>query len=222
MDEDGESIAFSSDLEFESDKEEGLRSEPVSENSIQVDEAENGGEEEEEEERQAASIKIDMSKLTKRQRSLYYNEQVELMDIDSVENEGKAVKSQENQLRRSEKARRKKHQTEIKLETTKQATIDKLLNRSVKKRKSAVQAETTPSQAEASVVPPGVYRYVDSAKFPFAFLIIQSGDEKGFANNEICMKQSCLICKNESKYATKAGIRVCSLDCYRLANQMEA
>lgn len=208
MDDEAESIAFSSDLDFESEKsEDSIQAEPEVEQQEQE-------QEEEEQEEESATIKIDMTKLTRRQRSMYYNEQVDFMDIDSVTAEESKVKNEENALRRSEKARRKKHQNEAKLESTKQATIDKLLNRSVKKKKNSTATESEASK-EAHLKE-GICRLIDSARMPNSLLIFHANDaniNQLFKSKPQPKRSPCVTCKGISKFATRTGARVCSLRC---------
>ena len=139
----------------------------------------------------------------------------------------------EQSLKKSEKSRRRKLQRDLKLEETKRATIDRLLQKQPKNIVTEQQADTETSEQAAQerreqdlILKPGMIRYIDNARqstltFP---------DEETYENcikefkpvilasmSFVQVKGTCQVCNVEpSKYTHPSKGKVfCSLKCYK-------
>lgn len=153
------------------------------------DDGDDGGEAEEEgssEEDEAAIIQsilqpqIDTSKKTARQKAKETGavDHLEFLPTDRMSKTKPILTEEELALKKSENARKRKNQTEKKLDEEKQETINRLLNKQAGKRKGAVKQLTAAdtagledaeeaAQAQAQVrktrpVPVGMIRYVSN------------------------------------------------------------
>ena len=139
------------------------------------------------------------------------------------------VISNEQALKMSEKSRRRKLQRAQKIEETKRATIDRLLQKQKKTptapsaaEEAAIKEAEKVALEDESVLKPGMIRYIDRP----AETILQFPDESTF--NAVMFdfipkpiqndNRSCQICKTrESKYTYPANGRFfCSLSCFKL------
>lgn len=134
------------------------------------------------------------------------------------------VISNEQALKMSEKSRRRKLQRAQKIEETKRATIDRLLQKQKKTTPAPIE-ETVTKEAtleDESILKPGMIRYIDRPNET----VLQFPDESTFntALSDFVPKplqsqeRVCQICKTcESKYTHPANGRFfCSLSCYKL------
>lgn len=139
------------------------------------------------------------------------------------------VISNEQALKLSEKSRRRKLQRAQKIEETKRATIDRLLQKQKKTpiapsaaEEAAIKEAEKEALEDGSVLKPGMIRYIDRP----TETILQFPDESTFhaAISDFIPKplqnqdRSCQICEAmESKYTHPAnGQFFCSLSCFKL------
>lgn len=168
--------------------------------------------------------------LTARQRAkLEGGIQDPLLIESNNQHQGTDVISNEQSLKLSEKSRRRKLQRAQKIEETKRATIDRLLQKQ-KKTPAAPSADEDAAIKEAervakegeSILKPGIIRYIDRPDetvllFPDDSTfnnIIADFSPKPLLNSD----RYCQICKaNNSKYIHPAnGKFFCNLSCYKL------
>lgn len=135
------------------------------------------------------------------------------------------IVSNEQALKMSEKSRRRKLQRAQKIEETKRATIDRLLQKQKKTPAPSTEeiiTENVESSIDEFLLNPGMMRYIDSQ----TGTALQFPDESTF-NTALATftpktlqtrVRSCQICKaNESKYTYPVnGQFFCSLNCYKL------
>lgn len=126
---------------------------------------------------------IDTSKKTARQKAKETGavDHLEFLPIDRMSKVKPALTAEELALKKSENARKRKNQTEKKLDEEKQETINRLLNKQAGKRKGAVKQlsaadtaglEELEEAAQAQVrktrpVPLGMIRYVSNKEGSF-------------------------------------------------------
>lgn len=189
---------------------------------------------EEEEEEQAEEIAKE--RLTKRQRTLYYDEQDSSL-LKGIDEDLFPKKDNKNDdLLRIEKAKKRKLQSEQKLEQVKQQTIEKLLRaknsnngaevvkgKKGRKPKKPVSSNSTPVTLDSpTIIAKNVeslkdnqIRFVDSQKFPFCFLVVPKESDLFccFRTAEKGGLKNCEGCGKPSKYWTSTNKRSCSLIC---------
>lgn len=134
--------------------------------------------------------------------------------------------SSEQALKLSEKSRRRKLQRAQKIEETKRATIDRLLQKQKKTPAPSNDVEATDSETvqneDESVLKTGTVRFIDRPNETF----LQFPDESTYQTvlsdfiqpKTEFIRKKCQIChKNESKYThPRSGHLFCSLSCYKL------
>lgn len=146
---------------------------------------------------------------------------------------GATVVTDEQALRNSEKSRRRKLQRDAKMEETKRATIDRLLQ---KQKKPAAATENQSEETDGSkdslsslnILQPGTVRFIDNSNGPFLHFA-DPESLQSFASDIVaparrsCRDSLCQICKtNPGKYVHPAsGQSFCSLSCYKLIKWAE-
>ncbi|KAI9490858.1 PAPA-1-like conserved region-domain-containing protein [Zychaea mexicana] len=161
--------------------------------------------------------------MTKRQRAKYYNEQEDekYLELPMESNRKKSLTQEEQALKRSEVARRRKHQSAQRAEKDKEDTINRLLKKQASKSKRIIKDDQDSNQTNTPVkmTPSNSVRYTSTSAGSQLSLPTSLLDE--LTNN--CMQRvTCVIhgCKNEKKYIAKAsGKAVCSLEHYKLAER---
>lgn len=141
--------------------------------------------------------------------------------------EGADTLSSEQALKLSEKSRRRKLQRAQKIEETKRATIDRLLQKQKKTPVPSNESELKDSETahieDESVLKPGTVRFIDRP----SETLLQFPDDSTYQTvlsdfappkHKDQSVKKCQICqKNESKYThPRSGQLFCSLPCYKL------
>eukprot|EP00002_Diphylleia_rotans_P037692 TRINITY_DN8448_c0_g1_i1.p1 TRINITY_DN8448_c0_g1~~TRINITY_DN8448_c0_g1_i1.p1 ORF type:complete len:415 (+),score=118.39 TRINITY_DN8448_c0_g1_i1:52-1296(+) len=142
------------------------------------------------------------------------------------------IMTEEDLLKKKEKANRRRLQKILQEEALKEITIQKLLRRAEKTKK-----EIEKPQKSVDLPCPG-YRYVDysgnsskgdPSRRPSVHLILGTDTEidedfwqqKQF-NGYPQSRPPCVVCSNESKYSHKSGQRICGLACYKQIEAQQA
>ena len=113
----------------------------------------------------------------------------------------------EEDEKREEKRRKRRREAKDKMEREKQAVIDKLLNKGMKKQR--IDKEVVEEKPKEICFDS---RYIDNKRI--TLLIVK--DVKLEENEVRKRKAKCSNCKSDSKfYHSKNGKRICSLECYR-------
>ncbi|KAI8136992.1 PAPA-1-like conserved region-domain-containing protein [Fennellomyces sp. T-0311] len=165
--------------------------------------------------------------MTKRQRAKYYqddDEQKLFLTLLSESNKKKNLSKEEQALKRSEVARRRKHQSAQRAEKDKADTINRLLKKQASKSKRVIKDDVDPSPSATHLPPADSVRYTTTTSGSHLSLPDSLLDELLVSSKHrpVPRKVACEIsgCKNEKKYVAKAsGKAVCSLEHYRLAER---
>ncbi|KAJ9074869.1 INO80 complex subunit B [Entomophthora muscae] len=161
--------------------------------------------------------------LTKRQKAKYLDEYTEELQELKEESRKKHFTAEELALRRSETARRRKHQSQQKAEKDKLETINRLLKKQANKKSRADQQRENLHDPEMPTSPPKYIRYIASSNgestlsFPeeYTYLVDEFKKEAVVPiPRPVCMAENCNLPK---KYCHPKTLKVsCSLDHYRL------
>ncbi len=182
------------------------------------DDGEEGGEVEED---QPSS-----QRLTARQRALLSNPEPTPVLLTHLK--AKPELSEEELLRRAEKTRKRQHLRDQKLEESKQATIQRLLQKQGSKSKKMRDASADGLHSNESAVmeekPFEGIRYIDTME---ATQLLITNDALftalfGGHHSPTSIKTKCSSpgCSHPRKYTTaKTNMPVCSLECYRKVNK---
>ena len=146
--------------------------------------------------------------------------------IDLKEADNSTVLTDEQALRKSEKSRRRKLQRDAKIEETKRATIDRLLQKQKKptapENQSEGQLDESKDSHQLEALLPGTLRFISNSHGSF-LKFADSESLQSFVSGFSAPRQSghdslCKICKkNQSKYVHPLnGKSFCSLSCYKL------
>ena len=135
-----------------------------------------------------------------------------------------AALTDEQALRKSEKSRRRKLQRDAKMEETKRATIDRLLQKQKKPVTVENQSEVQSDESAAlAILKPGIVRFIDTSNgsclhFADPETLQAFVSEFSAASRQSCHDSVCQICKkNQSKYVHPSnGQPFCSISCYKL------
>lgn len=167
-------------------------------------------------------IKTFSKPLTKRQKAKYFDEYTEELQELKEESRKKHLTEEELALRRSETARKRKHQSQQKAEKDKIETINRLLKKQASKKSRADQQKESHQDLERPASPPKFIRYISSSggstlSFPEEALHLLE-EFKQVANypptKPLCMVENC---NKPTKYRHPKTQKVsCSLDHYRL------
>ncbi|KAI8970935.1 PAPA-1-like conserved region-domain-containing protein [Pilobolus umbonatus] len=165
--------------------------------------------------------------MTKRQRAKMYHEIPEdYLELPMDSGKKKHLTEEEEQLRKSEVARRRKNQSIQRAEKDKADTINRLLKKQASKSKRIIddtEDKQTPHEKLMKQEDPHRIRYINTIKgsqlnIPSIYTL-----EQIFGINKhthpITKKSHCEVkgCNNNRKYTTKKhGRSVCSLEHYRL------
>ena len=135
----------------------------------------------------------------------------------------------EQALRKSEKSRRRKLQRDAKMEETKRATIERLLQKQKKpganENNPEEQAdETTDPVEDLNALKPGIVRFIDNASSGPCLHFADPETFQSFVSEfhakprQSCHDLICQICKkNQSKYIHPRNAQpFCSISCYKL------
>lgn len=168
--------------------------------------------------------------LTARQRAKLTepDNHITITPIESIS----SILTDEQSLKKSEKSRRRKLQRDLKLEETKRATIDRLLQKPPKVIAEQVNPETTAQAQERRnkdlMLKPDMIRYTDNSTqstitFPDNETFekyIQQFTNSASSRPFDCSKSRkiCQVCNSEPKKYTHptSGQAFCSLNCYKL------
>jgi INO80 complex subunit B len=136
--------------------------------------------------------------------------------------------TEEELLIKSEKSRRRKHQREQKIEESKTATIQRLLEKQGSRSKKMMPnsnepgAEVEPNAVKREELPPGSSRYLDSKEETKLFLVpdVYYNGLTRTAERTDAILCSGPGCKNLKRYTHSGLLKpVCSLSCYRLVKK---
>lgn len=172
---------------------------------------------------------VTSNKLTARQRSIIMAETMSMESSPSLESMSALPRelTEEEQLKKSEKSRRRKHLRDQKLEQSKADTIQRLLQKQSTRSKKMRQQEVI---SEEKAVKAGFW---DAPVRASAIRLTARKDKtmamlgknvpslmdkvEGYPKVEGCAAKGC---GRPKKYAhSKLGIPICSLECYRLVNK---
>ncbi|OLL22149.1 INO80 complex subunit 2 [Neolecta irregularis DAH-3] len=173
----------------------------------------------------------EISKMTKRQRAKVEDHGDTLLELSNAPQTRKTLTAEEQALRRSEIARKRKNHTEQKLEEEKVDTINRLLKKQAVRRKSKkieedVGADDDVSTAGQQLPPrPISTRWIDNKDgtvlgVPDAWLETRFGEF--FASQAKIQppkpRDRCASCGGEGKYRSIAfsGKRACSIQCLKV------
>lgn len=165
--------------------------------------------------------------LTARQRAKLTNE-----DEEVTEETEQVMLTDEQTLKNSEKSRRRKLQRDAKVEETKRATIDRLLQKQQKKTPSKEEVEASEALQKATdkelkeaqqILSHGTVRFINREKeslveFPDMETFAQYTQEFLLPANKIKSTATCEVCsKNTAKYThPSTGKAFCSISCYKV------
>ena len=136
--------------------------------------------------------------------------QGELTELVELPNERKV---QVDAVKRAEKLKKRRHERAQRLEDEKQATVDKLLNKSTTKRKRKEEVVQKVANEELTTK----FIYIDSEKNDHVLLIVPEDFEIANETSLETRPGNC-SCGKQSRYShPELEIRVCSLECYRRA-----
>ncbi|KAG1382588.1 hypothetical protein G6F61_002132 [Rhizopus arrhizus] len=189
--------------------------------SEEEEEEEGGiGEENEEEEEEEEEV-FQNKPMTKRQRAKLNREEPEdYLQLPMDTGKKKSLTEEEEQLRKSEVARRRKNQSIQRAEKDKADTINRLLKKQASKAKRAI--EDTEETVQKKQSDPKQLNYVHNLNgsrlsIPSAYTIEQVFNN--IKRPEPLPTKTCQVegCSNHRKYtAKKSGKSVCSLEHYKL------
>lgn len=162
-------------IEEEEEEEEPEEDEVMNDEEIE-EELEDSEEDEEAIIRSIRQPLVDTSKKTARQKAKETGavDHLEFLPIDKNSKVKPVLTAEEAALRKSENARKRKNQTEKKLDEEKQETINRLLNKQATKKKGAVRVgaalDSVPDEAEEGTtavkktrpLPLGMIRYINN------------------------------------------------------------
>ncbi|KAI7882901.1 hypothetical protein K492DRAFT_175824 [Lichtheimia hyalospora FSU 10163] len=165
--------------------------------------------------------------LTKRQRAKFNNDgPEEFLELPMDSGKKKNILTEEEQtLRRSEVARRRKNQSIQRAEKDKEDTINRLLKKQASKSRKVIKDdanEEKDTKAPKRVMPPDTIKYVNDAKGSVLMIpsivaveqVFGHPPRKSSSSPSICQVDGCNASK---KYvASKSGKAVCSLEHYKL------
>lgn len=162
--------------------------------------------------------------MTKRQRAKMYHEIPEdYLELPMDSGKKKHLTEEEEQLRKSEVARRRKNQSIQRAEKDKADTINRLLKKQASKSKRIIddtEDKQTPHEKLMKLEDPHRIRYVNTVhgsqlNIPYIYSLEQIFGSQH--HPRLLKKMHCDIegCKEYRKYTTHNGIAVCSLAHYK-------
>ncbi|KAL1927464.1 hypothetical protein VTP01DRAFT_3701 [Rhizomucor pusillus] len=169
--------------------------------------------------------------LTKRQRAKLNNDTTEeYLELPMESMKKKHLTAEEQSLRRSEVARRRKNQSIQRAEKDKQDTINRLLKKQASKSRRVIKEdatddkETAVSRRERLIKDKNLVRYVNKAEgsllaIPESIKVEDIFGVRTQTSSQNLVKAKCEAdgCDNPKKYtAKKSGKAVCSLEHYKL------
>ncbi|CDS03728.1 hypothetical protein LRAMOSA01129 [Lichtheimia ramosa] len=194
----------------------------------QVVEEEEEDEEEEDDEGDDLEV-VSNRPLTKRQRAKFNNEEPdEFLELPMDTGKKKHVLTEEEQtLRRSEVARRRKNQSIQRAEKDKEDTINRLLKKQASKSRKVIKEDANDekdTKAPKRAMPPDTIKYVNDAKgslliIPSIVPVEQVFGHPPTKSSSSSSPSTCQVdgCNASKKYvASKSGKAVCSLEHYKL------
>ncbi|CDH48280.1 hypothetical protein RO3G_14167 [Lichtheimia corymbifera JMRC:FSU:9682] len=185
-------------------------------------------EEEEEDDDEGDDLEVVSNRpLTKRQRAKFNNDgPEEFLELPMDSGKKKNILTEEEQtLRRSEVARRRKNQSIQRAEKDKEDTINRLLKKQASKSRKVIKDdanEEKDSRAPKRVMPPDTIKYVNDAKGSVLMIPSVVAVEQIFGHpprKSSPAPNTCQVdgCNASKKYvASKSGKAVCSLEHYRV------
>ncbi|KAJ8655943.1 hypothetical protein O0I10_008383 [Lichtheimia ornata] len=184
--------------------------------------------EEEEEDDEGDDLEVVSNRpLTKRQRAKFNNDgPEEFLELPMDSGKKNVLTEEEQALRRSEVARRRKNQSIQRAEKDKEDTINRLLKKQASKSRKVIKDdanEEKDNRAPKRVMPPDTIKYVNDAKGSVLMIPSVVAIEQVFghpprksssSSPSICQVDGC----NASKryVASKSGKAVCSLEHYKV------
>ncbi|KAI7855033.1 PAPA-1-like conserved region-domain-containing protein [Circinella umbellata] len=171
--------------------------------------------------------------MTKRQRAKYNNnnndeqeEDDQFLELPMERNRKKALTEEEQALKRSEVARRRKHQSVQRAEKDKADTINRLLKKQASKSKRVIKDEMNGDNHSIAnkLIPGESVRYTSTTNgsqlsLPSSLLdeLVHHSMKRPIPRKIICEIRGC---QNKKKYTAKtSGKAVCSLAHYQIAEQ---
>jgi INO80 complex subunit B len=165
-------------------------------------------------------------RMTARQRALQNKEQEHEVDIKVTNGNNKRGRkrslTEEEMLLESEKVRKRKHLRDQKLEESKRATIERLLQKQSSRSKKTAKtpsddASTSASEEQVQSILPlssETKKYVSRRDAEF---LMVSGEEVMGEKYKLPKRPSCCIkgCNNQKMYSSTSGKPLCSLACYK-------
>lgn len=168
--------------------------------------------------------------LTARQRAKLEGGTVDFAESES--NLASTALTDEQALKKSEKSRRRKLQRDAKIEETKRATIDRLLQKQKKTpvneeeadNTATIDNDSTDNFKDPATLESGYMRFIDNN----TGTILKFPDDATFEAAisdltrlpKICTETSCQVCSHgQGKYVhPRSGKRFCSVNCFKLIN----
>ncbi|KAJ8655941.1 hypothetical protein O0I10_008381 [Lichtheimia ornata] len=197
----------------------------------EMEEQQEEEEEEEEEDDEGDDLEVVSNRpLTKRQRAKFNNDgPEEFLELPMDSGKKNILTEEEQALRRSEVARRRKNQSIQRAEKDKEDTINRLLKKQASKSRKVIKDdanEEKDNRAPKRVMPPDTIKYVNDAKgsvlmIPSAVAIEQvfGHPPRKSSSSSSSSRSTCQVdgCNASKKYvASKSGKAVCSLEHYKI------